>query len=71
MKKYLSLERNCRGFTSARELDSEADFWDAMTHQRDNEHNELDWGVLIDTETGMRITEYRRGMRVDKKINQP
>jgi len=64
MKKYLSLERNMRGFSYIREFDKESSFWKAMVYQRDSENDEVEWSVLTDTETGKQITEYRRGMSI-------
>ena len=61
MKKYLSIERNFRGFTYTRQYNTEYDFKKTMIFQRDNEGNEVEWSKLFDTETGEKVTEYYRG----------
>jgi len=62
MKKFLSIERNFRGFTYTREFNTEAGFTRAMVFQRDNENDEVEWAKLINMETGANTTEYSRGM---------
>lgn len=65
MKKFLSIERNMRGFTYTNEFNSEAEYNKAMVYQRGNENDEVDWSKLLDTETGVQVTEYRRGMTIE------
>ena len=64
MSKYLSIERNFRGFTYTRMFDTERGYKKAMIYQRENERDEVEWSKLIDTETGEMVTEYKRGMTI-------
>jgi len=65
MNKFLSIERNMRGFSYTREFNTEDGYKKAMIFQRDNENDEVEWSKLIDTETGTQVTEYRRGMTIE------
>ena len=65
MRKFLNVERNMRGFTYIYEFDTENEYKKAMIHQRDNGNDAVEWSKLIDTETGVQVTEYRRGMTIE------
>jgi hypothetical protein len=65
MKKYLSIQRNMRGFSYTKEFNTKEEYRNAMVFQRDNENNEVEWSKLINTETGKKEAVYYRGMNIE------